>query len=301
MAFLFNDDTGSIAGVLTLDPGANPLTISGTQGVIVSTGTTAQRPTPANGMIRNNSDLVIPEVYANGSWQAMFGRGGRGYNSFFDDFLIDNAAVSNPFGRGWTPSTAGTGASVNGISSVVSSGNNNLGVVEVAAGTTTAGVAGAALSVQSVLLGYGTYYGEWRVSIPTLSTAGQQYVFYVGFIDDSSTTGDMGDSIYFEYRQATDTHWRFATSTLGTRTKTNSATTVTAGAWVTLGILVNAAATLATFFINGASVGTINTNIPTTTGDTVGNGFKIVKNAGTTSRSGYVDYMQTHYSLTTTR
>jgi hypothetical protein len=42
-----------------------------------------------------------------------------------------------------------------------------------------------------------------------------------------------------------------------------TSTAVTAGSWVTLKYIVNAAGTSITFYVNGASVGTITTNIPT--------------------------------------
>lgn len=302
-ALIFDNDLGKISNVLTFDPGANPLTISGTQGISISSGTTAQRPgSPQNGMIRNDTDYGgLPMMYANGSWQPLSSPGSRGYNSFFDDFIIDNAVVSTPFSQGWTPTITGTGTAVNGISSVLSSANNNLGVVQLSTGTTATGIAGAYTSLGDILLGYGVYYGEWRVSIPILSTGLQQFVFYVGLLDTVSAAGDQGDAVYFEYRQGTDTHWRIASSFATVRTKTNTTVTVNAGQWYKLGLLINAAANLVTYYIDGVSVGTINTNIPNTTLDTVGHGFKLEKNAGTTSRSAYVDYASLYYSMTTVR
>ena len=41
-----------------------------TGAITVPVGTTAQRPTPANGMMRYNSNVSVFEVYANGSWAA---------------------------------------------------------------------------------------------------------------------------------------------------------------------------------------------------------------------------------------
>jgi hypothetical protein len=46
---------------------------SSTEGIQVPTGTTAQRPTPANGMFRYNSDDGIFEGYAAGAWGAIGG------------------------------------------------------------------------------------------------------------------------------------------------------------------------------------------------------------------------------------
>jgi hypothetical protein len=47
-----------------------PATILGEQGVQVPTGTTAQRPTPTNGMVRYNTSTKRLEVYADSSWES---------------------------------------------------------------------------------------------------------------------------------------------------------------------------------------------------------------------------------------
>lgn len=52
------------------------LSVTGTGAVLLSAGTTAQRPTPSNGMIRYNSDDAQFEGYADGAWGAIAGGGG---------------------------------------------------------------------------------------------------------------------------------------------------------------------------------------------------------------------------------
>ena len=52
------------------------LSVTGTGAVLVSSGTTAQRPSPTNGMIRYNSDDAQFEGYADGAWGAIAGGGG---------------------------------------------------------------------------------------------------------------------------------------------------------------------------------------------------------------------------------
>jgi hypothetical protein len=52
------------------------LAVTGTGAVQLSSGTTAQRPTPSNGMIRYNSDDAQFEGYADGEWGAIAGGGG---------------------------------------------------------------------------------------------------------------------------------------------------------------------------------------------------------------------------------
>jgi len=294
-ALIFDNDLGKITNVLTFDPGANVLTVAGTQGLLVPTGTTAQRPgSPANGMIRNNSSLVVPELYGNSSWQPPGSVGGRSYNSFFDDFLIDNAAVATPFAKGWTRFLAGTGAAVNGISSVLSAGNNDIGVVQLSTGTTTTGVASAYLAQNCFALGYGTLYGEWRIQIPTLATAGDAFTARIGFKDDATTLGANG--AYF-FHNAT-TGLRGTCRNASVATSTVAIMTIVAGTWYTLGILINAAASSVSFNINGVLLDTVTTNIPV---NPFGVNMMVQKSAGTASRSLYVDYAQFYYSLTTTR
>lgn len=74
----FNFDTGAISIVQTLDPTTLPplggtvnvLTIAGTGALQLTSGTTAERPTGVNGMIRYNTDLNILEGFVAGSWVA---------------------------------------------------------------------------------------------------------------------------------------------------------------------------------------------------------------------------------------
>jgi len=51
------------------------LAVTGTGAVQLSSGTTAQRPTPSNGMLRYNSDDAAFEGYADGAWGAIGGGG----------------------------------------------------------------------------------------------------------------------------------------------------------------------------------------------------------------------------------
>lgn len=59
---LHSDDAGDVA-----------LTVNGTDGIKVPSGTTAERPTGDNGIIRYNSDLNAVEVHQNGVWEALSG------------------------------------------------------------------------------------------------------------------------------------------------------------------------------------------------------------------------------------
>lgn len=66
----FNHDSGTISSILALDPGANSLTISGTGGLILPAGTTAQRPA-STGILRFNTDTSLVEGYNGASWTTL--------------------------------------------------------------------------------------------------------------------------------------------------------------------------------------------------------------------------------------
>jgi hypothetical protein len=62
-------DLGKIYNNLTnIDPGSNKLTIEGTAGVQLPAGTTTQRPSPSDGVIRRNTETGYVEVYSNATW-----------------------------------------------------------------------------------------------------------------------------------------------------------------------------------------------------------------------------------------
>ena len=62
-------------GIGTITP-ATTLDITGTDAVILTQGTTAQRPTGENGMVRYNTTLSQFEGYENGAWVALVSSGG---------------------------------------------------------------------------------------------------------------------------------------------------------------------------------------------------------------------------------
>lgn len=299
MAFLFNNDTGLIQNVLTLDPGANPLTFDFNQGLQLPSGTTAQRPgSPVNGTMRNNSDFSFLEQYVNGAWQPVFGTGGGNYQTFFEDFVVNTGAQATPFAKGWLTQATGTGATVQGNTSALTSGDDTFGVVDLATGTTTTGLASTYLSQTALVVGYAKFYYEWRVYMPNTSTTAQPYNVRIGFNDNWITAGP-NNGIYFFGTGGNAPVWNCITINGGVATSTASGVSVASATWYKLGMLINAAGTSVQFFINDTLVVTTTTNIPT---GTTGFGAQISKSsAGTTSRSLYVDYAQLMYTMTTPR
>jgi hypothetical protein len=78
LAHAFRDTNANLAiqagGKVAIGKSGSPsvtLDIEGTDAVKIPVGTTAQRPTPVNGMIRYNSDLNTFEGYADSQWQSI--------------------------------------------------------------------------------------------------------------------------------------------------------------------------------------------------------------------------------------
>ena len=85
-----------------------------------------------------------------------------------------------------------------------------------------------------------------------------------------------------------------------TRTTTASGTAVAAATWLRVEVVVNAAASSAEFFVDGVSLGTVATNIPSGTQKT-GVGFRIHKSTGATARTLEVDYVHARCEFTSAR
>jgi|GEM_PF-4283283 len=140
------------------------------------------------------------------------------------------------------------------------------------------------------------YYKIHILDIPALSTGTEEYSLRVGF-GDASAGADFNNGLYIEYDRTASTNWRYASAAAATRTKTNSSVAVTTGAH-TLEILYTPSNGTAEYWVDGTSLGTINTNIPTLP---VGLNFQLVKSNGTTPSIIDIDYLKAWQRLTTSR
>ena len=143
------------------------------------------------------------------------------------------------------------------------------GVVQSAGSLTTqAGVfltnTSASTAGHTFVLGGGAFTLSWVFNIGTLSDSTNRYILRLGMAETAfNTSSDYVDGVYFEYSDNVNSgNWQIKTANASTRTTTNTATAAATG-WQKITITVNAAATSVEYFINGSSVGTIATNIPT--------------------------------------
>ena len=79
---------------------------------------------------------------------------------------------------------------------------------------------------------------------------------------------ELNNGLYFRFTPGVDTFWSLVAANAGTRTVLASSTAPATAAWVRLGFTLTTS--LATFFVNGVSQGTIATNLPPTTGQGFG-------------------------------
>jgi hypothetical protein len=152
----------------------------------------------------------------------------------------------------------------------------------------------------SITFGGGAMTIEWIARIVNLSNATDRFNIQIGTGDvfnGSPTT----NGVYFSYQDNLNTgNWQLIAVNGGVATTTNS-TTAADTSFHRFTIIVNAAGTSAQFFIDGVSVGTVASNIPTTNLTS----FHIeINNTGASSavhRDLWVDAFQCFQQLTTPR
>lgn len=185
--------------------------------------------------------------------------------------------------------------------------NQHPGIVTLTTGTDSTGI-GEVLGVTSnngwdgsFLTGGGELSCEFCFNIPTLSDGTDTYRFRIGFSDQvaSGATGFYEASL--GYHSPTSANWILQTARNNSHTDNISSTPVTTG-WNKGKVVINADASLITYYINGISIGTVSTNIPDQ-GSTSNIGFvaSIIKSAGTTARTVDIDYIKLKQKITNRR
>ena len=153
-------------------------------------------------------------------------------------------------------------------------------------GTSTTGSGSfGALSSNHILLGNSWYWKfETLIRIAALSDGTNTYTFRAGFIDSGSA--ESPDGVFFRYTNGVNSgNWQLIARSNNSETATNSSSAVAAATWYRLTIIVNPAGTSAEFFVNGTSIGTVGTTIPTGAGRGTGFGVMFLKSAGTADNS----------------
>ena len=203
-----------------------------------------------------------------------------------------NGLTGTPF----TAYTTGTGAAVGSYAGAETTGK--VGVVLCNTGTLATGRAGFGTNLTSLLPSGLVLSAASMLYLPALSTSAQEFSVFMGFFN-SITTLLQDNGAYFEYTRTKGMNWRMNTAKASSRTEQDTGVAVVAGSWVLLKVVLNGATSIATFFINGVPVGTINTNIPNVPANTFGFGCGILKTVGTGQAYLGSDFVSLSYAIPT--
>lgn len=286
---------------------------AGPQGPIGLTGATGpQGPTGATGP-QGPAGVGVPAGGATGQvlakasatdfdteWVDQSGGGGDSYTEpgptrfyAFDDMLavINNGGITHDV---FQVTFSGTGAGQNrvGPSFAPASG---IGWVNFILGTATNGrsarvTQGAASVDGDMLFDRGIARYGARLQVPTLSNGTDTYTSRFGFL--KSITGESVDGAFFRYTDSVNGgRFQAVTRSNNTETAVDTGVTVATNTTYVLGIEVDASIPQAVFKINGTTVATVTTNIPTSSTRSTGVGIMGLKSAGTTATTfATVDY-----------
>lgn len=195
------------------------------------------------------------------------------WSNYDDAFAVDNS---------------GAGSSGANDTYGVDNTSHANGVFALNTGTTTTGYADLQRGGANIKLGIGTTMKfRIRAALPTLSDGTNTYTVYFGLFG-SAFPGESNDGVYFKYSSAVNSgKWLAVTASGGTRTSTDTGITANTS-YAIFEYTINAAGTSVTFKINGSTVATNTTNIPS--GFLNGLFFGIEKSAGTTNRKVVLDW-----------
>jgi len=174
------------------------------------------------------------------------------------------------------------------------------GVMTIGTGTDVAGFQGKTMSgLLRDVVGTNPIVYEVGFSVNTLADGTNDYEVFIGLGDTFDIRAAV-DQIGLYYDRDTSANWIMRTNNDGTSTNTASSVAVATGD-KRLTVVINAAGTSVEYFLDGVSLGTVSTNIPTGTGDAMEVGAAIDKEAGTTARTMNVNFMSFTQYLATPR
>ena len=308
-------------GTLTVQ-GAGGITLTSTGGNIqIGSATTdatatllvldsynqATDPTGVNGAMYYNSDMRSMRCYANGMWADCSTGSMRAEWSTLEDFapdLVSGGQSSGVVGENsWRITLIGTGAALNKVGAATNTQDNDkYGILRLEApATANTGMSlmldPTAMTTTPSNLSVDFSFG----TVDANAAGGLQQILRIGLHDSTSTTAPV-DGIYFQYsRTTTAGNWERCTSVGSTRTCTDTgvAYDTTVNNYHRFSFRTNSAGTSVEFFIDGTSVGSNTTNLPTNAG-AYGPAIQwITQNAA--ARQWKIDYFQLKRNLTTLR
>lgn len=205
-------------------------------------------------------------------------------------FETSNVSTLDPFIGTANSGVIGGGTAIAG----------RIGVINFSTSTSSTAAPNFGTSIQAFVFGSGLARYRADIVLATASDGTDTYAARFGFNDAGGTSpGDGVDGAFFRYRHSVNGgRWECVTRSNSVETATDSTVAAISASYQCLEIEVNAAGTSVVFKVNGTTVATNTTNIPTGASRATGAGGSIVKSAGTTPRSFDIDLAGYHCELT---
>ena len=315
-------NSGGAATLFTVDTSGNNIQIGSsttdTTAVLLTLDSysTSTDPTGIAGAMYYSTAYNAMRCYQDGAWSNCSDptRLSHGYNIQEDFFGSDDSDLSTycngttaiVASYGWSCWNGGT-STVGYADMVAADLSTRLGQIQLATSTSASGNESLYLGggvTSQLFIGGGESF-ETAINIPTLSNGTQTYVIRTGLCDNNNHAQDCVDGVYFEYSSASSANWRINTALGSTRTKTTTSKAVATG-WTNLKWVATSSSNI-TFYVKSAgetsytNVGSITTNIPTSSSNATSLMMLIDKTAGTTERTFKVDYVDYWRDFTTNR
>ena len=213
----------------------------------------------------------------------------------FEDFC-SGATTNLKYGI-WNPFANGAGARAIDIAGAA----DRPGIVMLSASGVGewACLSGVYTNASTYLFGAGEYTFEGDFMLGALSTAVEEFQIHIGYSDNA--WGLSVDGVGFLYDRTVSVNWQGRNSNNGVVSLLDTGIAVVAGAWTRLKIIVNAAGTLSSFYINDVLVGTLNANIPIVAGREFSHMVNMLKTVGATERWMICDWIWLHIDLAVSR
>lgn len=153
----------------------------------------------------------------------------------------------------------------------------------------------------SFILGGGQITLNWVIKLPTLSNSTNRYILQLG-LGDTMSTSDQANGVYFEYSDNENSgDWIGKTASASSRTSANSAIAAESTSFHNFQIIINAAGSSASFYIDGTQIA--NSPLSATMPSTAISPFiKFIATAGTVAQGSILpDLFYMTQVLTTAR
>lgn len=224
---------------------------------------------------------------------------------YWNEWMATPTATTGGGGNDLTVNATGAGT---GAGMVASPAANRPGIVILQTGSTNTGRTSFYTNntLNTIVLGGGAATLATDLFVPALSNSTDRFAALFGFYNTTSMTQTSG--IFFLYDEggvstgsAASANWQCVTANNSSRTYTTTSVAVSSTDFQRLTIEVNADGTSVDFKIDGATVATHTTNIPTGTSRPISWGYQLIKSVGTNSRTVRVDWSYAKINFTTGR